>query len=146
VEDLVQTLGLSDRVRLPGTVPSRPNPHALFDISVLATHDEGSPNTLLEAMAACRPVVASAVGGVVDLVDNGVNGILTPARDSEALAEALLQLAQRPETRVQMGSEGAQRAARNHSAPVILSRLLDLYHTGLTPYNPTTTEPHASVA
>ena len=65
---------------------------AAMDIFVLASLSEGFPNVLLEAMAMARPVVASAVGGIPELVESGQDGILVPHRDSRSLAEAVLHL------------------------------------------------------
>jgi glycosyltransferase involved in cell wall biosynthesis len=65
---------------------------------------DGLPNVLLEALAAGRPVVASRVAGIPDVVRDGLNGLLVPARDPEALATALLRLRREPETRTRLGA------------------------------------------
>jgi glycosyltransferase involved in cell wall biosynthesis len=68
---------------------------------------DGLPNTLLEALAAGRPVVASRVAGIPDVVEDGVNGLLVPPGDPLALAAALQRLVREPQTRERLG-----RAAR----------------------------------
>ena len=71
---------------------------------------DGLPNTLLEAMAAGRAVVASRVAGIPDVIEDGRNGMLVPEKDADALAAALRRLAREPETRLALGRE-ARRAA-----------------------------------
>jgi teichuronic acid biosynthesis glycosyltransferase TuaC len=91
LEERVRQLGLGPHVRLAGT-----RPHAELvqwfsaaDVSVLATRSEGWPNVLLESLACGTPVVASDVGGVPEIVQDGRDGILFPATDTAALTEAL---------------------------------------------------------
>ena len=71
---------------------------------------DGLPNTLLEAMAAGKAVVASRVAGIPDVVTDGANGLLVPPGDAAALAEALRRLAAEPETRERLGREARRRA------------------------------------
>ena len=71
---------------------------------------DGLPNVLLEALAAGRPVVASRVAGIPDVVRDGENGLLVPERDPVALAAALLRLRREPETRTRLGA-AARRTA-----------------------------------
>jgi glycosyltransferase involved in cell wall biosynthesis len=80
------------------------------DAVVLPSRSEGLPNAILEAMAAGRPVVASAVGGVPDVVTDGVTGLLVPPEDPAALAAALTRLADDPALADRMGV-AARRAA-----------------------------------
>lgn len=136
IESLAASLGIRARVRLPGHVPNRPNPHNLFDISTLASPDEGSPNSLLEAMAVGRPIVATNVGGIPDLVEHGVTGVLVPPRDPEALGEALLHLARDPLARNRLGRAARRKAQRDHSADAVLGKLLQLYDELASPHQP----------
>jgi len=73
---------------------------------------DGLPNTLLEALAAGRPVVASAIAGIPEVVTDEQNGLLVPERDVDALAAALAELRNRPELRSQLGAEARRRALR----------------------------------
>jgi glycosyltransferase involved in cell wall biosynthesis len=77
-----------------------------FDVVVLPTSGEGLPRTLLEAMALGIPVVASRVGGTVDLVTDGVDGVLVPPRSPGAFARALAALLADPERRAMLGAAG----------------------------------------
>jgi phosphatidylinositol alpha-1,6-mannosyltransferase len=73
---------------------------------------DGLPNTLLEALSAGCPVIASAIGGIPEVVCNGANGLLTPEKDVQALARALTELRDRPDLRARLGAEARRRAVR----------------------------------
>jgi len=88
-----QELGLGDAVVWAGEQPDAARLLPALDVFALSSVKEGLPLTLLEAMAAGVPVVATAVGGVPEAVENGRTGLLVPPRDPEALAEAMLRLA-----------------------------------------------------
>jgi glycosyltransferase involved in cell wall biosynthesis len=77
-----------------------------LDIIALTSHNEGTPVSLIEAQAASRPVVSTAVGGVANVVENGRAGFVTPAGEVKAFADALLKLTQDPAIRQSFGSYG----------------------------------------
>ncbi|MBR6221131.1 MAG: glycosyltransferase [Clostridia bacterium] len=85
-------LGVSDRVRFPGQVDNMPDWYRMADACVAASRSEGLPFNIIEAMHAALPVVASAVKGHVDLIEDGVSGLLYPYADAEALAAAVRRL------------------------------------------------------
>ena len=120
-------LGITERVRFAGLRPQAPSFHHLFDISVLSSISEGFPNSLVEAMAASRPIVATAVGGVRDAVRNGDNGLLVPPRDDAALADAIGALLADPSRARAMGAAGARRARSEFHAGVVIDSLEHLY-------------------
>lgn len=91
IEEAVGELGLKDLVWLAGTRDDVPELLRGFDAFVLPSQAEGISNTVLEAMASALPVLATRVGGNVELVEDGVTGRLVPARDPRALAQALLE-------------------------------------------------------
>ncbi len=114
VEGLVEELGLSGRVTLHGAVP-RPVVGRLLadaDVFVLASHPtrsgrrEGIPVALMEAMMSELPVVASALSGIPELVDDGGTGYLVPSGDPEALADRLERFVGEPELRRAFGRAG----------------------------------------
>jgi glycosyltransferase involved in cell wall biosynthesis len=86
-----------------------------FDVSVLASQQEDFPLTILEAMAASVPVVATDVGGVAECVSAGETGLLVPPCDSDALGKALVSLAASPQTREALGEAGRRRLLRSFS-------------------------------
>ena len=109
--DLAARLGVADRVHFPGLCREVPELLAGGDVFVLSSAWEGMPMAVIEAMAAGLPVVATAVGGVPELVEDGITGVLVPAGDTGALAAALGGLARDPARRRSLGEAGAARAA-----------------------------------
>lgn len=112
LEALAQRAGLADRLMFEG---SRTNAAKLFadvQFAVLASHQEGLPNAVLEAMAHGVPIVATAVGGVPELVEHEVCGLLVPPHDPIALRDAIVRMAGDPRLRVRLGRAGRERAAQ----------------------------------
>jgi len=89
--DLARTLGLEGRLDLPGWVKSEDLPtwYAAADLFVLLSESEGWPNVVVEALACGAPVIGSRVGGIPEMISDGVNGFLLPERSVEATAELL---------------------------------------------------------
>ncbi|TVR79278.1 MAG: glycosyltransferase family 1 protein [Rhodospirillales bacterium] len=98
-------------------------------VAVLPSYREGLPKALLEAAAAGRPLIAADVPGCRDLVRDGVDGILVPPRDPEALADAIDMLLQAPDLRVRYGASARQRATAEFSEAVITAQTLEVYTT-----------------
>ncbi len=86
---------------------------AAADCFALPSHREGLPASVCEAMLAGRPIVATPVGGIPEIVESGVHGYLAPAGDVDALAESLRALARDPGRAARMGDEAHRFAARN---------------------------------
>lgn len=129
LQRLAADLGLAARVRFAGHLPNQPSPHHLFDISVLTSISEGMPNSIIEAMAAARPVVATAVGAVPDAVVEGETGFLVPPRSPEILGERLAQLIHDGALRRRLGEAGRARAGVKHRAHAAISPLLEGYRS-----------------
>jgi glycosyltransferase involved in cell wall biosynthesis len=102
------------------------------DLFVLASDWEGSSVAVIEAMAARLPVVATAVGGVPELVVDGVTGLLTPAGDTAALAAALAGLAADPERRHRM-AEAAWGRAPLFDVTAMVARYAAFFERALAP-------------
>lgn len=124
---LANELAIADSVVLAGARMDRFNYHQLFDISVLVSQSEGFPNSLVEAMAAGRPVVATAVGGNLDAVVDGETGRLVPVGDVDALASVLQQLAESPSLRERFGAAGLARARTEYRADRVIASLEEMY-------------------
>lgn len=127
LEALAGQLGVSDRVHFAGARPHLPNLHHLFDLSALTSTSEGFPNSVVEAMAAGRAVVATRVGGVADAVAEGETGLLVAPGDDGALADALDALIADAPRREAMGARARERAERHYSADVAIGALERLY-------------------
>ena len=124
----VQNQGLGDRVRFAGSMPHQPSPHHAFELSVLNSISEGFPNSLVEAMAARRAVVATDVGGNPDAVEDGVTGLLVAPQNPGELARALSRLMGDDVARERMGKAGYETARSRFSRNDVLGRLEALYH------------------
>jgi glycosyltransferase involved in cell wall biosynthesis len=127
--ELVGALGLGDVVALLGLRRDVPDLLAAFDLCVTCSDFEGSPLAVMEYMAAGRPVVATRVGGVPDLVEDGVSGLLVPPRDPAVLAEAIAAVLADPELARRMGDRGSRRQASEFALDGTVRRLEDLYDT-----------------
>jgi glycosyltransferase involved in cell wall biosynthesis len=89
IEERIHVLDLAAHVTMTGQVPSAQPYYGIADAAVLSSRSEGSPNALLEAMAARVPVVATAVGGIPEMVTDRESALLVPPDDREALTRAL---------------------------------------------------------
>lgn len=132
LEGLLARLGLEGRVRLEGERRDVPAVLAGADVFVLSSRSEGLPVSVLEAMAAGLPVVASAVGGVAELVVDGETGILVRPADAEALAGALGTLVGDPVLRGRLGAAGRARAEAMFDLDACRRAHVDLYVRELT--------------
>jgi glycosyltransferase involved in cell wall biosynthesis len=90
IEAYAQTLGLGDRVMFTGWRRDLPEIYGDLDVLVISSRNEGTPVAAIEAMAARCPVVATHVGGVPDLIEDGVTGLLVPSGDAAGLADAVV--------------------------------------------------------
>jgi len=109
--DQTRRLGLSEQVRFLGRRDDVGDLLAACDIAVLPSRREGLGVAALEAMAAARPLVASAVGGLADAVIDGRTGLLVPPGDSMTLGAALERLLRDPDLRARLGAAGPTRIA-----------------------------------
>jgi glycosyltransferase involved in cell wall biosynthesis len=127
LEEFVRQLGLDGQVRFLGWQRDLERIYADLDLVALTSANEGSPVSLIEAMAAGRPVVSTRVGGVPDLVENGVAGLLVPPGDPAALAEAMTTLLADPQRRRLMGQAGRERVYPALSAQRLVRDIDQLY-------------------
>jgi glycosyltransferase involved in cell wall biosynthesis len=116
LEAKIADLNLAGFVHLAGYQDNVPDWLALLDLVVLASYaNEGVPQSLLQAMALARPVVGTTCGGIPEIVVPGVNGLLVPPKDSDALAQALLDLIRDPATREKFGAQGLNLVQEHYS-------------------------------
>ncbi len=129
IEALRASLRLEDHVHLAGLRHDDGNLHHVFDVSMLCSSSEALSNSILEAFAAAKPVVATDVGGNPDPVKNGHNGILVPVGDDEALAGAIDRLLSDPDEARRMGRNGREDAKQTYTQFAALTALEDLYRS-----------------
>jgi glycosyltransferase involved in cell wall biosynthesis len=129
LEEQTRALGVDGAVEFAGEVPDA-RPHLEnADVFVLSSLSEGMPVSILEAMAAGLPVVASAVPGLEEVVVEGETGFLTPPGDAAALATALGRLVDDPALRNAFGAAGRARAEAHFSLPAWRDAHFSLYRS-----------------
>ncbi len=127
LEALASELDIEETIRFLGQRDDVPDVLAAFDVFVLSSDFEGMPLAVIEAMGAGIPVVATRVGGIPDLIDDGAQGLLVPARDPDALAEAIGDLLSNPERARRLGAAGRERREREFDIDVAVRRVERLY-------------------
>ena len=127
LEERARELGLEDRVRFLGERPDVDRLLPAFDVFVLSSREEGIPNALLEAMAAGRPSVATAVGGNREVLEDGSTGWIVPPQSPEALAGALADALRRPDEARRRGDAARRSMLEHHSIGAMVRRHEDLY-------------------
>ena len=118
---------LEKHVLLAGFRPDVLSLHKAFDIFVMSSVTEGLGTSLLDAMAAGKPVVATTAGGIPEVVVDGETGILVPPRDHEAMAAAIVALLKDEGLRTRMGRAGRARAETRFSAERMVQDTLRVY-------------------
>jgi glycosyltransferase involved in cell wall biosynthesis len=131
IERLIDRLELRSRVRLLGWSSDLVALYATMDVCALSSLNEGTPVAVIEAMAAGRAVVATNVGGVPDVVENGRTGVLVPARDASALASALDALLTDPAARLRMGEAAKAMVASRFTVDRLVDDVHRLYERAL---------------
>jgi glycosyltransferase involved in cell wall biosynthesis len=127
LEALTNELGLGSNVRFLGLRADVADVLRAFDIAVCSSDFEGSPAAILEYMDAELPVVSTSVGGIPDMIESGVHGLLVPAADPAALADAIGTLLREPERARAMGRRGRERRRSEFEFDVMVGRLEALY-------------------
>jgi glycosyltransferase involved in cell wall biosynthesis len=127
LEGLARELGIERRTHFMGLRKDVSEALAAADCFVLSSHWEGNPLSVMEAMAAGLPVVATQVGGIPELVETGVHGMLTPPRDAAAMARALDLVAERRDLRAAWGQAAKMRAAESFDIERMVDNYASLY-------------------
>jgi len=138
LERVVHTLGLQDTITFAGYKSQADVAAALreTDLFVLPSFAEGVPVVLMEAMASGVAVIATRIAGIPELVEDGVSGLLVPAGDIDALADALLTLLNDKDRRVQMGQAGRKKVLVEFNVKhetTWLAEILQAYSLGVKP-------------
>jgi glycosyltransferase involved in cell wall biosynthesis len=126
LEAQARRLGVGDRVLFTGFRDDVPSLLAGMDVVVLPSLNEGMGRVLVMAMALAKPIVATRVGGVPELLADGAAGRLVPPGDAAALANAICSLLRNPGEATALGEAGRRRAGR-YSAPAMVESLAQVY-------------------
>lgn len=128
LEETTAHLGLNGKVTFTGSRSDIPEILSLLDVFVLPSLKEGLPMALLEAMAAKVPVIATNVGAVPKLIEDGVSGILIPPKDSQAISNAIMEVLSDEQRALNMAQKGFERVRDNYSSATMAQKYLALYN------------------
>ena len=120
---------LEKHVLLAGFRPDVLSLHKAFDIFVMSSVTEGLGTSLLDAMAAGKPIVATRTGGIPEVVVDGETGLLVPPRDHQAMATAIVRLLKDHQLRMRMGNAGSARVRQKFSAERMVQGTLRVYES-----------------
>jgi len=98
-----------------------------FDLFAMSSVTEGLGTSLLDAMACARPIVATSAGGIPEIVEDGVNGLLVPPRDHAALADAIVRMLKDPARRQRMGDAGLARVTARFTVDRMVEQTAEVY-------------------
>jgi len=127
LEQLAASRGLGERVHLIGRRSDIADVLAAFDVACLSSDFEGMPLSVMEYMAAAKPIVATRVGGIPEIVEDGVEALLVPRRDPAALASAAERLLLDPSLAASLGAAARARQQRERSLSGLVERVESLY-------------------
>lgn len=123
----ISAKGLAEHFHVAGERPDAIRILAASDLAVHASHEEGFPNVVIEAMAAGKAIVATRVGGIPEAVVDGETGLLVPASDPRSLADALLSLLRDPSRAEAMGAAGRRRVRERFSTEKMVESMERAY-------------------
>lgn len=129
LEQLALELSIRHQVLFTGRIDAMPDMLPALDIQVSASHQEGFSNAILEGMACGKPMIATAVGGTPEVVEDKVTGRLVPPHNPPALAEAMHALVCQPGQALEMGLRARQRVEEHFSLEKMVDKLENLYVT-----------------
>lgn len=127
IEKMIEEFGLQSSVVLAGQQSNMPGVYAAIDIFVLPSLNEGLPMTILEAMAASKPVVATKVGAIPKVIQHGENGFLVEPKDVDGLRNALASLLADPELCRRIGAKAHEWVSRNYTSEAMAVKYRQLY-------------------
>ena len=127
LESLAKQIGIKERVQFLGWRHDMVDVYADLDVVTLTSLNEGSPVALIEALASARPVISTAVGGVPEVVIDGVTGLTVAANDTTALAEGILRLLRDRELGQRLGEAGRRHVYPRYDSSRLVDDMRDLY-------------------
>jgi len=129
LESLITKYNLEENIILAGQIPDAAKYLKAFDIFILPSVKEGLPYALLEAMAAGLPIVATSVGGIPEMIENGRDGLLVASKNPEELATAIEKLIDNPTLRETLGQNAKEKIEKEFSLSRMLKETEDIYRS-----------------
>lgn len=127
IEEMIEQYGLQSSVVLAGQQSNMPAVYAAMDIFVLPSLNEGLPMTVLEAMAASKPVIATRVGAIPSVIRDGENGLLVAPKDPEGLRNAVASLLNDPARRRRLGDQAHAWVSQNYTSEAMALKYREMY-------------------
>lgn len=127
LKEFSRALGIESNIHFLGRRDDIPELLQIFDIFVLPSLNEGMGRVILEAMAAGKPVIATRVGGIPEIVKDGITGILVPPENPDFLAEAIISLIKNRDLGEKFGLEGKMRLDSKFTSQAMVERIEQLY-------------------
>jgi glycosyltransferase involved in cell wall biosynthesis len=127
IEEMIEQYGLQSSVVLAGQQSNMPAVYAAMDIFVLPSLNEGLPMTVLEAMAASKPVIATRVGAIPSVIRDGENGLLVAPKDPEGLRNAVASLLNDAERRRRLGDQAHAWVSQNYTSEAMALKYREMY-------------------
>ena len=127
LDRLIAHLGIGQRIVMAGFHNDVKPYYSLSTLFALPSHSEGSPNVILEAMAAGLPIAATAAGGVPEILENGVTGLIVPLGDGQAMAEAIVRILRDKDLALRLGAAARTCAELKYTPQAYRRSLTELY-------------------
>ena len=127
IENMIQQYGLQANVILAGQHSNMPGVYAAMDVFVLPSLNEGLPMTILEAMAASKPVIATRIGAIPSVIKDGETGLLVDPGDADGLRNALAWLLTDPDLGRRLGAAGYAWVSRNYTSETMALKYRQMY-------------------
>jgi glycosyltransferase involved in cell wall biosynthesis len=127
LEEKTAELGLNDKVIFTGSRRDVPEILSMLDIFVFPSLKEGLPMAVLEAMASKIPVVATSVGGIPKVLENGISGIIIQPKDSQSIADAIMRIIKNPDDTLLIAQKGFEKIRNDFLSGLMTNKYLNVY-------------------
>ena len=129
IERLIEELNLQNNVMLTGFTSDIPNLLRCSDVAVLCSETESAPLTLLESLSSGLPVVATRVGGIPEIIQDGINGFLVETKHPESIAEKLVLLNSDRKLRLRLGAAARRTIEKKYTAEKVVRQYEQIYES-----------------
>lgn len=127
LQERVEDLGIRDKVIFTGMRSDTPELYSLMEFFILSSITEGLPVALLEAMASKKPVIATEVGAVPKVIQDGHSGLLVEPKDVEGLSKAIIDLLENPDQAAYLALNGYEEVTNEFSSQKMAERYVEVY-------------------